>query len=180
MPGRACVPGRKPLGVGRRAMATSSTSSASARASPIRCRVSPKAPRRGAGSRRPGSTAPASLVQTMRLSANGRWLGRPKLQHIGWRACDVRTLTRWLSRDVLALAGPDLATRQVLFDFIADELERLEPEDARRIHPVRVALRNQRDDLLAFAGVLDTKLAGIARTFEISLSHVREACVLHR
>jgi len=97
-----------------------------------------------------------------------------------WLACDVRTLTRWLSRDVLALAGPDLATRQVLFDFIADELERLEPEDARRIHPVRVALRNQRDDLLAFAGVLDTKLAGIARTFEISPSIVREACVLHR
>jgi hypothetical protein len=28
--------------------------------------------------------------------------------------------------------------------------------------------------------VLDTKLAGIVRTLEISLSHVREACVLHR
>jgi len=81
---------------------------------------------------------------------------------------------------VLALAGPDLATRQALFDFIADELERLEPEDARRIRPVRVALRNQRDDLLAFAGVLDTKLAGIARTLEVSPLLVREACVLHR
>jgi hypothetical protein len=85
-----------------------------------------------------------------------------------------------LRGDVLALAGPDLATRQALFDFIADELERLEPEDARRIRPVRVALRNQRDDLLAFAGVLDNKLAGIARTLKISLSHVREACMLHR
>src|SRR5918993_7279 len=73
-------------------------------------------------------------------------------------ARDVRTLTQWLSCDVLALAGPDLATRRELFDFIADELERLEPEDARRIRPVRVALRNQRDDLLAFAGVLDKKL----------------------
>jgi len=82
--------------------------------------------------------------------------------------------------DVLAPAGPDLATRQVLFDFIADELERLEPADARRIRPVRVALRNQRDDLLAFAGVLDDKLASIARTLEISLSLVREACMLHR
>jgi hypothetical protein len=92
-----------------------------------------------------------------------------------WLARDVRTLTRWLSRDV-----PDLATRQALFDFIADELERLESEDAQRIHPVRVALRNQRDDLLAFAGVLDTKLAGIARALEISPSLVREACMLHR
>jgi hypothetical protein len=38
------------------------------------------------------------------------------------RACrlarDVRTLTQWLSRDVLAVAGPVLATRQMLFDFI--------------------------------------------------------------
>ena len=53
----------------------------------------------------------------------------------------IRTLIHWLSHDVLALAGPDLATRRELFDFITDELERLEPEDARRIHPVRVALR---------------------------------------
>jgi hypothetical protein len=92
----------------------------------------------------------------------------------------IRTLIQWLSHDVLALAGPNLATRRELFDFITDELQRLEPEDVRRIHPVRVALRNQRDDLLAFAGVLDKKLAGIARTLEISQSLVREACMLHR
>jgi hypothetical protein len=61
------------------------------------------------------------------------------------RACErargIRTLIQWLSHDVLVLAGPKLATRRELFDFITDELERLEPEDARRIHPVRVALR---------------------------------------
>ncbi len=33
----------------------------------------------------------------------------------------------------------------------------------RRIRPVRVALQNQRDDLLAFAGVLDEKLTAIAQ-----------------
>jgi hypothetical protein len=109
-----------------------------------------------------------------------RALARQTETQTQWLARDIRTLTRWLRGDVLALAGPDLATRQALFDFIADELERLEPEDARRIRPVRVALRNQRDDLLAFAGVLDNKLAGIARTLKISLSHVREACMLHR
>jgi hypothetical protein len=89
-------------------------------------------------------------------------LARQSETQAQWLARDIRTLTQWLSRDVLTLAGPDLATRRELFDFIADELERLEPEDARRIRPVRVALRNQRDDLLAFAGVLDKKLAGIA------------------
>jgi hypothetical protein len=92
----------------------------------------------------------------------------------------IRTLIQWLRYDVLALAGPDLATRRELFDFITDELECLEPEDARRIRPVRIALRNQRDDLLAFAGVLDKKLSAIAQTLEISQSLVREACLLHR
>jgi len=76
--------------------------------------------------------------------------------------------------------GPALATRQVLFDFIVVELARREPGDARRIRPVRVALQNQRDTLLAFAGVLDDKLAGIAQTYAIAESLVREACVLHR
>jgi hypothetical protein len=45
---------------------------------------------------------------------------------------------------------------------------------------VRVALQNQRDDLLAFAGELDKKLITIARTHLISETIVREACVLHR
>jgi hypothetical protein len=95
-------------------------------------------------------------------------------------ARDVRMLTQWLSHDVLALAGPVLATRQILFDFIVAELAQREPEDARRIRPVRVALQNQRDDLLAFAGVLDGKLTAIARDHELPDSLVREACVLHR
>lgn len=97
-----------------------------------------------------------------------------------WLARDIRTLIQWLSHDVLALAGPVLATRRMLFDFLVEELTRREPEDPRRIRPVRVALQNQRDDLLAFAGALDEKLVVIARAHEISEPLVREACVLHR
>src|SRR3954465_8390341 len=95
-------------------------------------------------------------------------------------ARDIRLLIQWLSHDVLALAGPTLATRQMLFDFVVAELHRREPADERRIRPVRIALQNQRDDLLAFAGVLDEKLAAIARAHDISAPLVREACVLHR
>ncbi len=95
-------------------------------------------------------------------------------------ARDIRTLTQWLSHDVLALAGPALATRQMLFDFIVEELVCREPDDVRRIRSVRVALQKQRDDLLAFAGVLDKKLITIARAHLISETTVREACVLHR
>jgi len=68
----------------------------------------------------------------------------------------------------------------VLFDFIVEELARRELGDARRIRPVRVALQNQRDTLLAFAGVLDAKLADIAQAHAIAEPLVREACVLHR
>jgi hypothetical protein len=68
----------------------------------------------------------------------------------------------------------------VLFDFIVEELVKREPEDVRRIRPLRVALQNQRDDLLAFAGVLDAKLADIAQAHGIAEPLVREACVLHR
>src|SRR5471030_1434217 len=78
-------------------------------------------------------------------------------------ARDIRTLTAWLGHDVLALAGPSLEIRQDLFDFIATEMKRREADDPRRIRPVRMALQNQRDNLLAFAGVLDDQLAAIAR-----------------
>src|SRR3978361_1359911 len=89
----------------------------------------------------------AQLALAGHTETQAAWLGR-----------DIRTLTQWLRRDVLALAGPALATRHLLFDFIVEELVRREPEDPRRIRPLRVALQNQRDNLLAFAGVLDTKL----------------------
>jgi hypothetical protein len=95
-------------------------------------------------------------------------------------ARDVRTLVQWLSHDVLALAGPDLATRRELFDFVVAELLAREPEDPRRIRPVRFALQNQRDDLLAFAGLLDAELTGIARAHAVPEPMVREACMLHR
>jgi hypothetical protein len=94
-------------------------------------------------------------------------------------ARDVRTLVQWLRHDVLALAGPDLATRRELFDFIVTELTAREPEDPRRIRSVRVALQNQRDDLLAFAGVLDAELAAIAHAYAApSLSCARRACCI--
>ena len=95
-------------------------------------------------------------------------------------AGDVRTLVHWLRHDVLALAGPDLATRQELFNFLVAELAAREGEDPRRIRPVRVALQNQRDQLLAFAGQLDAKLAEIAHAHAVPEPLVREALMLHR
>ena len=96
------------------------------------------------------------------------------------RAQDVKILCQWFSHDVLALAGPDLAVRQELFDFIEAELQQREGKQYPTIRKLRKALHNQRDQLLAFAGVLDQKLAAIAEGFELPLPAVRDVCLLHR
>jgi hypothetical protein len=44
---------------------------------------------------------------------------------------------------------------------------------------MRVALQNQRDDLLAFVGVLGDELAAIARTAAVPDYLVRQTCLLH-
>ena len=81
---------------------------------------------------------------------------------------------------MLELAGPCLATRVELFDFVTAELVAREHLDTKRIRPVRVALQNQRDDLLAFARVLDGKLEAIAQTQNLPMHLVRQVCVLQR
>jgi hypothetical protein len=122
-----------------------------------------------AGQRDPDGKLVVQLEQARHTEARASGLAR-----------DVRMLVHWLRHDILALAGPDLATRRELFDFVVAELMAREPEDPRRIRPVRVALQNQRDDLLAFAGLLDTELAAIARVHAVPEPLVREACMLQR
>ncbi|MEO0804135.1 MAG: hypothetical protein AAFY57_17960 [Cyanobacteria bacterium J06642_2] len=95
-------------------------------------------------------------------------------------AKDLKILSQWMSHDVLKLAGPSLEVRQELFDFIVRELQQLEDKQHPNIRKLRKALRNQRDELLAFAGVLDRKLAEIANDFDMSLQAVREVCLLYR
>ena len=95
-------------------------------------------------------------------------------------AQDVKTLLGWFSHDVLALAGPPLAVRQELFDFIVSELHQREDERYPAIRKLRKALHNQREQLLAFAGVVDQKLADIAVCFKLPLQAVRDVCLLHR
>ena len=89
-------------------------------------------------------------------------------------AADVALLVGWLHDDVLALAGPDHATRCEMFDFIVAELRSRESLCPHRIGPVVRALANQRDDLLAFAAQLDRDLAGLAAEFQLPVTTLRE------
>jgi len=87
---------------------------------------------------------------------------------------DAALLVGWLHGDVLALAGPDHATRCEMFDFIVAELRSREPLCPHRIGPVVRALANQRDDLLAFASQLDLDLADLSAEFQLPVSTLRE------
>ena len=96
------------------------------------------------------------------------------------RARDVKILLQWFEHDVMTLAGPALAVRQELYDFIVSELKQRAGKSYPSIRKLRTALHNQRDQLLAFVGVVDQKLAAIADCFKLPLQAVRDVCLLHR
>ena len=86
---------------------------------------------------------------------------------------DVALLVRWLREDILAVAGPDHATRAALYDWVVAELRAREPQCPRRIRPVRTLLQNRRDALLDFAAALDQDLAALAEAFAVPEATVR-------
>jgi hypothetical protein len=89
-------------------------------------------------------------------------------------ADDLALLARWLQHDILAVAGPDHATRTQLFDFIVAELQARAPLCPHRLGPVVRLLQNQRDDLLAFAAELDRQLATLAQEYQVAPALARE------
>ena len=124
------------------------------------------------------NTSLKDIVAQKRLSQ--QLLAEQREQSLIALAQDMKTLLGWFSHDVMALAGPALAVRQELFDFIVSELQQREDKQYPAIRKLRKALQNQRNQLLAFVGVVDQKLADIARTFKLPLQRVREVCLLHR
>ncbi|MEM7759998.1 MAG: hypothetical protein AAF298_18015 [Cyanobacteria bacterium P01_A01_bin.40] len=93
-------------------------------------------------------------------------------------AKDIKIILYWLRIDILSLAGPDWAERMELINFIIEELKLREDDAHKGIKKLRITLSNQKEDLLAFASVLDQKLASIAQNFKIPLEQVRQVCLL--
>ncbi len=91
---------------------------------------------------------------------------------------DIKILLYWRLIDILSLAGPEWSERMELMNFIISELQHREDQAHKGIRALRIALSNQKTDLLAFAQVLDQKLAEIAHKFQISLFQVRQVCLL--
>jgi hypothetical protein len=91
-------------------------------------------------------------------------------------ATEVRILTEWMEQDVLAVAGPPLAEREELYDFILTELQRYQDDGPHRFKPLLRLLRNQRTVLLAFVPVLQEKLAQVAQRFGVPVTTVQALC----
>ena len=89
-------------------------------------------------------------------------------------ADEVACLARWLRQDILALAGPGLAVRFDLYDFIRVELEARVSQAPNLIRPLATYLKNQRDDLLDFAAQLDRDFTALADAAQVAPDLVRE------
>ncbi len=116
-------------------------------------------------------SSPLSAKLTKALEHEQKWL---KL------ADDLKILVYWLRIDILSLAGASWSERMELMDFVIEELKIRETKAHKAIKSLRVALSNQKDDLLAFANLLDQKLSAIARRFKVPMTLVREVCFLRK
>jgi len=93
-------------------------------------------------------------------------------------ADEVGVLVDWMDNDILCVAGPNLHERQKLYDFVVEQLRRLEPQCPHRIRPVRKMLENHRDHLLGFVGVLEERLVDVAERFTVEPYLVHRICEL--
>ena len=93
-------------------------------------------------------------------------------------ADDIGALADWVKNDILSLAGPSLSVRRELMNYIIAELRTREELNIYRIRPVRRMLENQRDNLLAFAGVLDERFDELAARLAVPLPFVHAVCEL--
>ena len=91
--GQGLRAGQRAAWATRRATATCSTSSASARAWPTRCSALPRAPRHVARRCKPRLAAPGSGVQITSSPPNWGLRGRPRPRRIGWPATSERSST---------------------------------------------------------------------------------------
>jgi hypothetical protein len=94
-------------------------------------------------------------------------------------AADVATLATWLRQDVLAVAGPAVAERRALYDFLVAELRQREQQCVQRLRPVRVLLEERRDELLLFAEEVDLDVRSLAAAARVPEAVVRELLAVH-
>ena len=91
---------------------------------------------------------------------------------------EVAVLLDWLRADVLAVAGPCVAQRRELYDFVLAELEARMEACAHRLKPVCRVLRKHRDDFLAFAEAQDHALSRLGEELQLAPGLLRRVLAL--
>ena len=109
-------------------------------------------------------------------------LGLAKQHRNKMRALSKNTdiLISWMEHDVLNKAGPNLTAREVLYDFVVSELEKLQVIHSHRIKDVVTYLKNQKNYALGFVDVLATKFEAITNKLNCSVELVWKVCELQR
>ena len=135
-----------------------------------------------------GCTAARKKLERKMDRAKTRGKGKHFSGKLGWArqaedkavplAQVIRILTDWIKQDILSLPGPDRKTRGNLFDFVVAELRQREALCVHRIQKVRILLEKNRDDLLAFADVLDERFGELAERRGIPVHLIHEICQL--
>jgi hypothetical protein len=87
---------------------------------------------------------------------------------------DVAVLLRWLRDDILSVAGPAVADRRLLYDFVVSELRLRGAAGPQCLALACRLLENNREDLLAFAVQLDHDLERLAEEFQVPVAWVRD------
>jgi hypothetical protein len=130
-------------------------------------------------------TAVAACDKLQRQHAQRRGRAEPQLaQHLEQAqreseravalADDVRVLAGWLRSDVLAVAGPCLAVREQLFDFVLDQLQARASLCPHRLEPVCRSLHKYKRELLAFVQEVDWDIGSLAAYARVPTEVVRE------
>lgn len=82
-------------------------------------------------------------------------------------ADDVNILLDWMKNDILAMAGPPLSERSLLYDFVLKELRSRESLCPHRIKPIMNLFQRHKEDLLAFAKILDEQIVIISKELNV-------------
>jgi len=95
-------------------------------------------------------------------------------------AANTSTLVSWMAHDVLSVAGPNKETRLKLYDFILEELKKLQQLHPHRITAVYTLLNNNKQEILAFVNDLEQDFLELVQKFNVPIEDIWELCELCR
>jgi len=95
-------------------------------------------------------------------------------------AANTSTLVSWMMHDILSVAGPNKKTRIELYDFVLEELKKLQQLHPHRITGAYTFLNDNKPEILAFVDDLEQEFSNLAKTFNVPVADIWKLCELCR